>query len=65
MSPQKMVELTVSVLIFTTLIGVIANELVNPNENITGGARALLLLTTLIIVAVFIVFITKQFSGKK
>lgn len=60
-----MIELLVAVLIFTAIIGTVASSVSSPNANITGGALALYGLITLIMVALFVVFLTNQFQGKK
>ena len=65
-----MITLLVSVLIFTGIIGTVATKIsdtgVNGNgANITGGALALYSIITLIVVALFVVTLTKHFKGKK
>lgn len=61
-----MIELVIEVLIFTALIGTIATSVLS-GGNLTGGALILYGLITLVIVAGFIVYISKRMglqSGK-
>lgn len=61
---SKIIEILIEVLIFTAVIGTIANSITNAPENLTGGSLVLYGLITLIVVAGFIVLIAKRMGIK-
>lgn len=61
---SKIIGVLIEVLIFTAVIGTIANAVFNAPENLTGGALVLYGLVTLIVVAGFVVAIAKTMGIK-
>lgn len=59
---SKMITVLVEVVIFVSIIGVIASNVANPNENITGSALVLYGLITLFVVIGFIVGLLKTLN---
>lgn len=62
---SKWITLTIEVIIFTALIGTIASSVANPNGNISGAALVVYSLITLIIIAGFIAYLSKQMGLSK
>jgi len=62
---MNMVELVIEIVIFTALIGVIAGQVSNADGNITGASLVMYGLITLVIIAGFIVYLTKKMGMKK
>jgi len=62
---MNMVELVIEIVIFTALIGTIASQVSNADGNISGAALVVYGLITLIVVAGFIVYLTKKMGLKK
>jgi len=60
----NIVMLTIEVLIFTAVVGVIFDNIANPNGNITGASLVLYGLIGLIVVAGFITALVKQLGLK-
>jgi len=57
---SKFITILVEVLIFTSVVGVIAGQVANPDGNITGAARIMYGLITLFVVIGFVLLILKQ-----
>jgi len=57
---SKMIQVLVEVVIFTSIIGVIANQVFNAPDNLTGAALIIYSLITLFVVIGFIVMLLKQ-----
>lgn len=61
---SNMVTVLVEVVIFTALIGVIANEVAGPNANITGAGLVMYGLITLFVIIGFILGLMKTLGIK-
>jgi len=61
---MNMIKIVIEVLIFTALIGTIATA-VATGGNLTGGALVLFGLITLVVVAGFIVYLSKNMGLSK
>ena len=60
MTNTKIIGVLVSVVIFTSLIGVIANQVAGVGGNVTGASLIMVGLITLFVVIGFILYIVKQ-----
>lgn len=61
---SKMVTVLVEVVIFTSLIGVIASQVANPDGNLTGASVVIFGLITLFVVIGFILGLMKTLGIK-
>lgn len=56
---SKFIKVMIEVLVFTSIIGIIATSVSNPNENLSGAALVMYGLITLFVVIGFVVYIMK------
>lgn len=59
MAKMKIITVLVEVLVFTSVIGVIAQQVNNPDGNITGASLVMYGLITLFVVIGFVVALAK------
>ena len=60
----KIVTVLVEILIFTSVIGIIASQVANPDGNLTGAALVMYGLITLFVVIGFVVALSKTMGLK-
>lgn len=62
---SKMIEVLVEIVIFTSIIGVIAAQVANPDGNLTGAALTIFGLITLFVVIGFVILLLRTLGINK